>query len=335
MGVAIWGQIPRTRIGLDDLAGQTIAFDAFNTIYYFLTMIRHRTSGEPLKNHDGHITSHLSGLLYRTVKFMEASIKPVYVFNGRYPAFKKRTVEQRRAKRKQAQRKWKAAIRAGRPALKYAQEAARIDASIVDSAQTLLDLMGVPWIQAPSEGEAQCAWMCQRGLVYATASQDFDSLLFGSPRLVRNLSAITKKEPDVEEAYPGIDPELVELAEVLARLGVTREQLVLVAILIGTDYNEGIRGVGPVSALKLVEQQKTLEKILSTCQFPGATDVAKVYKFFLDPPHTACVEMAWNPPQAEQLFSFLVEAHDFSRERTAKALERLHTAHNVAGTPAA
>lgn len=326
MGVAIWGQIPRKHIGLDELAGRRIAFDAFNTIYYFLTVIRHRTSGEPLKDHEGHTTSHLSGLLYRTVKFLEVGIKPVYVFDGRYPDFKKRTVEKRRAKRAEAQRKWKTAVRAGKPALKYAQEAAKIDAGIVDSAQALLDLMGVPWIQAPSEGEAQCAWMCQRGLVYATASQDFDSLLFGSPRLVRNLSAIARKEPDGEEAYAGIDPELVELAEVLTRLDLTREQLVLTGLLIGTDYNEGIPRVGPVAAVKLVKQQKTLENILSTRRFPGDTDVTKVYEFFLDPPHTECLEMTWNTPKAETLFSFLVQAHDFSEERAAKALQRLRAA---------
>lgn len=330
MGVAIWGQIPRRHIGLGDLAGRAVAFDAFNTIYYFLTMIRHRTTGEPLTDHDGHVTSHLSGLLYRTVRFLEAGIKPVYVFDGRYPDFKKRTVEKRRVKRAEAQRKWKAAVRAGKPALKYAQEAARIDAAIVDSAQVLLDLMGVPWIQAPSEGEAQCAWMCQRGLVYATASQDFDSLLFGSPRLVRHLSAITRKEPDSEDAYADIDPELVELAEVLAQLGLTREQLVLAALLIGTDYNEGIPKVGPVSAVKLVKQQNTLENVLSACRFPGGTDVAKVYEFFLDPPHMERVEIAWKRPKAEQLFSFLVEAHDFSRDRVAKALQRLQVVRSVA-----
>jgi flap endonuclease-1 len=330
MGVAIWGQIPRRHIGLDELAGRTIAIDAFNTIYYFLTMIRHRTTGEPLKDHQGHITSHLSGLLYRTVKFLEAGIKPVYVFDGRYPDLKKRTVKKRRAKRAEAQRKWKAAVRAGKPALKYAQEAARIDTGIVDSAQSLLDLMGVPWIQAPSEGEAQCAWMCQRGLVWATASQDFDSLLFGSPRLVRNLSALIRKEADSEEAYAGIDPELVELAEVLARLELTREQLVLAALLIGTDYNEGIPRVGPVSAVKLVKQQQTLENILSACHFPGRTDVTKVYEFFLNPPHTERVESAWTPPKAEQLLSFLVEAHDFSRDRVATALQRLRLARTAA-----
>jgi len=190
--------------------------------------------------------------------------------------------------------------------------------------------MGVPWIQAPSEGEAQCAWMCQRGLEYATASQDFDSLLFGSPRLVRNLSAITRKEPDSEDAYADIDPELVELAEVLAQLGLTREQLVLASLLIGTDYNEGIPKVGPVSAVKLVKQHKTLENILSACRFPGGTDAAKVYEFFLNPPHTERVEIAWALPKAEQLVAFLVDAHDFSRDRVAKALQRLQVVRSVA-----
>jgi flap endonuclease-1 len=188
--------------------------------------------------------------------------------------------------------------------------------------------MGIPWIQAPSEGEAQCAWMCQRDLVSATASQDFDSLRFGSPRLVRNLSAMARKRPEAEEAYADPDPELVELAQVLARLGLTREQLVLAALLIGTDYNEGIPRSGPVAAIELVKQQQTLENVLSTCRFPGATDVTKVYKFFLNPPHTERLEMAWKPPKTEQLFCFLVEAHDFSRDRTAKALQRLQLVPN-------
>ena len=96
MGVALWGQIPRRTIDLEDLTGHAIALDAFNTIYYFLAVIRHRVSGEPLKDHEGRITSHLSGLLYRTVRFLEAGIKPVYVFDGHYPDFKKRLTKKQR-----------------------------------------------------------------------------------------------------------------------------------------------------------------------------------------------------------------------------------------------
>lgn len=323
MGTAIWKQIPRRTIHLEDLAGRKIAVDAFNTLYYFLSVIRHRTTGEPLKDREGNITSHLSGLLYRTVKFLEVGIKPVYVFNGRYPDFKTRTVKERRAKREEAKRKWKEAVGKGEPALKYAQEAARIDLGIVDTARELLDLMGVPWIQAPSEGEAQCSWMCQRDVVYATASQDFDSLLFGSSRVVRSLSAIARKEPESEEVYAEVDPELIELEEVLRKLELTREQLVLAGLLIGTDYNEGVEKVGPKTALKLAKEHKTLENILAKCRFPNRTDIRKVYEFFLNPPHTENYQLTWNPPKADKLLSFLVKRHDFSEERSERAVQRL------------
>jgi flap endonuclease-1 len=218
---------------------------------------------------------------------------------------------------------WKEAVRKGRPALKYAQQAARIDADIVETSKELLDLMGVPLIQAPSEGEAQCAWMCQQGLVYATASQDFDSLLFGSSRLVRNLSAIARNEPKSEEVYAEVDPELIELDDVLKALQLTREQLVITGLLIGTDYNAGVQKVGPTTALKLVRTHKTLENILATCRFPAHSDIKQVYEFFLNPPHTDDCRMAWNPPNIDRLFSFLVRQHAFSEERVQTAAQRL------------
>jgi flap endonuclease-1 len=323
MGVTLSELIARKEIGLEDLAGQTLAVDAFNTIYYFLAVIRHRMSGEPLKDHKGNITSHLSGLLYRTLKFLEVGINPVYVFNGHYPDLKKRTVEKRRVKREEAKRKWKEAVRKGEPALKFAQEAARVDVWIVDSSKELLDLMGVPWIQAPSEGEAQCAWMCQQGIVYATASQDYDSLLFGSSRLVRNLSAIARKEPETQEVYAEVDPELIELEEVLKNLGLTREQLILLGLLIGTDYNEGIQGVGPSTALKLVREHKSLENILARCQFPGQTTIKSVYEFFLNPPHTDTFQIERKPSQVDKLVRFLVKGHDFSQARVENAVRRV------------
>jgi len=323
MGVAISQLIPRREIGLADLAGQTIALDAFNTIYFFLAIVRDRMTGETLKDHKGHVTSHLSGLLYRTSKFLEVGIKPIYVFNGKYPQFKQRTVEKRRALREEAKRKWKEAVRTGQPALRYAQAATKMDVSIVETAKELLDLMGVPWVQAPSEGEAQCSWMCQQGFVFATASQDLDSLLFGSTRLVRNLSAIGEKEHLAQEVAAEVDPELIELGETLKSLGLTREQLVLLGLLVGTDYNEGVKGVGLMMALSLVRKHETLENILARCKFPGSTDIKKVYEFFLNPPHTDSFRMDWKPPQAEKLERFLVNEHDFSRERVDRTVQKL------------
>jgi flap endonuclease-1 len=168
--------------------------------------------------------------------------------------------------------------------------------------------------------------MGQRGLVFATASQDLDSLLFGSPRLVRNLSAVRKEELSSPEVAAAADPELIVLADVLKSLGLSREQLVLLGLLVGTDYNEGIKGVGPATALRLVKDYQTLENLLAKFPLPGQSDVRKVYAFFLDPPHTDVVQMAWKAPDVDGLLEFLVAGHDFSPERAGNAVRRLQTA---------
>jgi flap endonuclease-1 len=327
MGVAAISElIPRKEIALEELAGRKIALDAFNTIYIFLSSMRDRMTGEPLRDHAGNVTSHLVGLLGRSVRLLEAGIKPVYVFNGKYPQFKERTIKRRRVMREEARRKWKEAVKRGEPALTYARAATAIDVDILTSSKKLLDLMGVPWVQAPSEGEAQCSWMGQQGLVFATGSQDYDSLLFGSPRLVRNLSAVRKEELLSRTVASGPDPELIELQDVLKTLGLTREQLVLLGLLVGTDYNEGIKGVGPVTALRLVKDYQTIENILAKHTFPGQPDVRKVYSFFLNPPHTDIGPMVWPAPDVDGLLRFLVGEHDFSPERARNAVGRLRTA---------
>ena len=330
MGVAISQLLPKKQIQPADLAGKWLAVDAFNFIYAFLAAIRHRTTGEPLRDHRGRISSHLSGLWYRTISFLQAGIKPIYVFDGDFPRFKMRIVEKRRAARKTAERKWREAVRKGLPALKFAQAATAVDTPILESSKTLLDLMGVPWVQAPSEGEAQCAWMCGQRLVFATASQDLDSLLFGSPRLIRNLSIINGNNSGDNPRSDSIDPELIELDDVLKKLELTREQLVLLSLLVGTDYNEGIQGVGPTEALRWVKQKVTFEKVLATTPLACDANIRKVYEFFLDPPHTTRVRLESKPLAVEKLRRFLVRDHDFSPERIESALERLKPAHTAA-----
>jgi flap endonuclease-1 len=325
MGVRISELIAGKEIALEDLAGQNLAVDAFNIIYSFLKVIRHRTTGEPLRDRKKRVTSHLSGLWYRTVGLLAVGVRPIFVFNGQYPLFKADTVQKRRTKRKEAARKWKEAVRKGKPALKYAQAATSIDTDILESAKTLLDLMGAPWMQAPSEGEAQCAWMCQQGLVYATASQDLDSLLFGSTRLVRNLSATSQKTPD-QATLVQIDPELIELDKVLGELALTREQLILLGLVVGTDYNAGIKGIGAAAALQLVKEQPTLESLLATGRLPRPSHNQNVYRFFLNPPHVDAISVAWKAPAFDQLRQFLVSEHDFSAERVQEVSQRLQAA---------
>jgi flap endonuclease-1 len=322
MGVSLSALVPRREIDLGDLAGKRLAIDALNMIFQFVAIIRDRFTGQPLRDHEGRITSHLSGLLYRTLTYLEAGIEPVYVFDGPHPDFKARTVEKRRKLREAARLKWEEALRAGEPAIQYAQASGGVDGDILQSGMNLLDLMGVPWVQAPSEGEAQCAWMCRQRLVYATASQDFDSLLFGSSRLVRNLSISGKRKLPGRDEHVAVKPELIELNEVLTTLGLNRQQLIVVGLLIGTDYHKGVRGIGP-KKLKLVQERKTLRNVMATVNFSDETDIRQVYDFFLHPLHTDEVVLERRRPDTKKLVEFLVAEHDFLPERMDKAVQRL------------
>lgn len=327
MGVQIWEIIPSKEIELSDLSGKKIALDAFNIIYQFLSIIRDRMTGEPLKDHHGNVTSHLSGLMYRTLNLLEAGIFPIYVFDGAYPEFKKKTIEERGEIREEARKKWEEAVRKGEKAMKYAQAASKMDENILKSSKEILELMGIPWIQAPSEGEAQCSHMCRKNEVFATGSQDSDSLLFGTSRLVRNLSVSGRKKVPNKEVYIDVKPQLIELENVLKTLELTREQLIMAGLLIGTDYNEGIKGVGPKTALKLVKEHKTLDKLLTAVEFPGEIDVERVYNFFLNPPYTEDYKIKMDEPDADGILKFMVDEHDFSRERMEKIVEKLQTSY--------
>ncbi|MBI1978759.1 MAG: flap endonuclease-1 [Candidatus Aenigmarchaeota archaeon] len=323
MGVQISSIILSKEIELRDLSGKKIAIDAFNTIFQFLSIIRDRMTGEPLKDHSGNVTSHLSGLLYRTANLIEAGISPVFVFDGQYPEFKKKTIEERQKVREEARKKWEDAVRKGEKAIRYAQAASQMDEDILESSKNILELMGIPWIQAPSEGEAQCSYVCKKGEVFATGSQDADSLLFGSPRLVRNLSISGRKKMPGKEVYIEVKPQLIELNNILKTLNLTREQLIMIGLLIGTDYNEGVKGVGPKTALKLVKEHKTLDKLLTSVEFPGEIDIERVFNFFLNPPYTDNYNLKPNETDKEKLLKFMVDEHDFSQERMEKIIDKL------------
>lgn len=325
MGVDISSLIESKEIEIVELSGREIAVDAFNTIYQFLSIIRDRMTGEPLMDSNGHVTSHLSGILYRVSKFMEAGIKPVFVYDGKPPELKKSTIAFRMEKKKNAEKKWKEAVASGKPAMTYAQAASRLTEDMINSSKKLLDCMGIPWVQAPSEGEMQCAHMCRGGKVWASGSQDFDSLLAGSPRLVRNLSITGKRKVPRKDMYIQVKPELIVLDDMLGKLGVTKEQLIIMGILIGTDYSEGVKGVGPKTALKLVKEHGTLDKVLENVEWDSDASAEEIYDFFTHPPVTDDYDMEWKEPDGDRLKEFMVEEHDFSSDRVDKVLERLQS----------
>jgi flap endonuclease-1 len=308
------------------LRGKVIAIDAYNALYQFLAAIR-QPDGTPLMDSQGRITSHLSGLFYRTINLVENGIKPVYVFDGKPPELKAREIEKRKAIKEEASKKYEEAIKAGdlEAARRYAAMASKLTDSMVEDAKRLLSAMGIPWVQAPAEGEAQAAYMARVGDAYATASQDYDSLLFGSPRLIRNLTISGKRKLPKKEEYVEIFPEIIELDKLLMKLGLTREALIDIGILVGTDYNpDGFEGIGPKRAYQLIKAYGSIERIpKALLKSPVEVDIAFIKQYFLNPPVTKNYRLDWNEPDAKQVIEILVKEHDFSEDRVRNALERL------------
>ena len=313
MGVNLADLVEREEVEFSRLKGRVVACDALNILYQFLAIIRQR-DGELLRDSQGRVTSHLSGLFYRSINLLESDIRPVYVFDGEPPALKKETIAKRQEIKREARREWRKAAEEGRTEdiRKYAQQTSRITEDMLTDSKVLLESMGIPYVQAPSEGEAQAAVLARNGDAYAAASQDYDSLLFDAPRLVRNLTLTGRRKLPGKDVYITIKTELVVLETLLKEMGVTREQLVEIGLLIGTDYNEGISGVGPKTALKIVREGKFSEY--------GLDDLKEL---FLSPETTEEYTFTFEPPSPEKISEILCEEHDFSETRVENAVQRL------------
>ena len=324
MGVNLRELVEDVKVEVDDsfLLNKTIAFDAFNILYQFLSVIRDKDTGTPLRDSKGRITSHISGLFYRTVNFIERGIKPVYVFDGEPPKFKKKEIEERIKAKEEAYKKWQEALESGEEAITYAQATAILTKEMVEESKELLSYMGIPIVQAASEGEAQAAYLATKGFVFASASQDYDSLLFGSPRLIRNLSIEGKRKLPRKEIYVEIKPEYIELQKLLEKHKITREQLILVGLIVGTDYNEGIKGYGVKKALEAVKTFKNFETLKKHLKFEEDY-IDEVYNFFLNPPVNEKIEIKFGEIQEEKILKFMVDERDFSEERVKNALDKL------------
>lgn len=326
MGVKLGGLVEARNVAIEDLAGRRIAFDGHNILYQFLAIIRGR-GGEPLKDRDGRITSHLSGLIYRNSNLMEAGVQIAYVFDGSPHEFKRKVIRRRVKIRREAQEKYEAAVKEGKveEARLYGQRAVTTTTDIVSDAKRLLTLMGAPWVQAPGEGEAQSSHMALRGDVWGTASQDFDSLLYGAPRLIRNLSITGRRKLPRKNVYIKIEPEMIELSGFLGDLGITRDQLIDVGILVGTDYNpDGIKGIGPKTALKLIREHDSLESAMPHIKEPHFPHpVQEIRGLFLEPRVTDDYSLEWGPPDTDGIVSFLCGERDFDKGRVLKAVGKI------------
>jgi flap endonuclease-1 len=322
-------EVKRT-ITFENLFKKNIAIDAFNTIYQFLAIIRQK-DGTPLKDYQGNITSHLSGLFYRTINFLEHSVKPIYVFDGIPSKLKLETIRERKKIKKEA---WKKMVKAQdaedfREAKKFAQLTSKLDSDMIEESKKLIEYMGIPIIQASSEGEAQSAYLVEMDDAWACASQDYDTLLFGGARLIRNFAISRSKK--VRDTTVTLDIEYISLTKFLSNLGITREKLIDMGILIGTDFFPGIKGIGQKTALELIKKYNNIEKILENHVKVGGKEIfidlelaAQIREIFLNPD----VKKDYKIPKPkkidfEKLEDLLIEQHNFSKQRVENALERL------------
>jgi len=323
MGVQISSILPKKTIEIENVVGKTIAVDAFLWLHQFLSIIR-QPDGTPLKDSKGRVTSHLSGIFYRSAKLIEKGIKLVYVFDGPKPDFKFVT-EERKTIREKARKRWREALTVGdlKEARKAAQATSVLTDEMIEQSKELLNYIGIPVIQAPSEGEAQCAFLCKKGLVWSTASQDSDSLLFGSPKLLRNLSITGRRKLPRQETYIEIKPELIELEDTLKELKIDRKQLIILGLLVGSDYNPGIKGFGPKRALETVRKEKSLKNVLKKIEWNCETPAEDIYKFYLNPPVDGKVKIEFKQLQPEKILKFLVDEFEFSQDRIEKVIKTL------------
>jgi flap endonuclease-1 len=314
MGVKFKDIVSPEEIRFEDLDGKIVALDAANVIYQFLSSIR-QLDGTPLKDQNGRVTSHFSGILYRTSSLVEKGIKPIYVFDGQSSALKKETQQKRKEIKEESARKWKEALEEGRldDARKFAVRSSRMSPEIVEGSKKLIKLMGIPYIQAKGEGEAQASYMVARGDAWCVASQDYDCMLFGAPRMVKNLTISGSQT----------NPELIELDKVLVNLDVTREQLVDMAIMVGTDFNQGIKGIGAKKGLKLIKEHGDIYQILEKLDIELDVDPTILRNMFLNHEVDSDYELKWQKADQEQILDFLCGEHDFSESRVLSALDKL------------
>jgi len=329
MGTKIGDLFPREERDLGDFSGRTIAIDAYNAIYQFMASIR-QPDGMPLSDEQGRPVSHLMGLLSRTASIMSEGIRPVFVFDGKPHVLKARTLEARREVKMKAQKEWEDALEEGdmERARSKAQQTSRMTDDISRQSKELLELLGIPVVQAPSEGEAQASFMVRRGDVWAAASQDFDTLLFGCPRLIRNLTSTGRRKLPRQNRYISVNPELIDLPVALGKLEINRDQLIDIGILVGTDFNDGIRGVGGKTALKLILKHNNLESVIEDKGYiiPNYSEIRGIFR---EPEVSEDYAVEWSRPRDEEVLDMLCGEYDFTPDRVKRSLERLRKAEDA------
>ena len=325
MGVDIKTLLIREKTQIESFTSKIVAIDAYNAIYQFLAIIR-GPEGLHLTDSQGRTTSHLTGLLYRNINFLSMGIKPVYVFDGKPPSLKTAEIERRKLGKKEATIKYEKAKAEGdlESARKYAQQTTSMQDTMVEDSKHLLDLFGIPHIQASADGEATAAYLNKIGKADAVASQDFDCVLFGAKKLVRNFTNSGRRKIPNRNTYVDIEPEIISYQKNLDALGITGNQLIDIGILVGTDFNpDGFERIGPKTALKLIKEYGKLEDIPQIQDQLKQIEYRQIRDIFLHANVTEIGKIEFMDADYSGIVDYLANERSFSQERVQASLNRL------------
>ena len=325
MGLDLKPLLIREKTKLEAFTNKIVAIDAYNAIYQFLAIIR-GPEGLHLTDAQGRVTSHITGLFYRNINFLSLGIKPVYVFDGKPPSLKSAEIEHRKQTKKDATVKYERAVSEGNmeDARKYAQQTTSMKDGMIQDSKHLLDLFGIPYVQAPSEGEATAALLTTTGQADVAASQDFDSILFGAKKLVRNFTNSGRRKLPNRNTYIEIEPEIIDYQKNLVELGITREQLIDVGILIGTDFNpDGFERIGPKTAIKMIKEYGRLEDVKQIQGQLEQIDYNTIRKIFLKPEVANVDKIEFDEIRYDDIIDYMSNERSFSRDRVNSSLNRL------------
>jgi flap endonuclease-1 len=325
VGLPIRDLVTAQELPWDALAGRTLAVDGYNAVYQFLATIRQR-DGQLFSDANGHVTSHLMGVFYRTTALLSEGVLPVWVFDGRPPERKAGTIRRRIAVKEKAEAQYQQALAAGdlETARRKAAQTSHLTRPMVDELTELLGALGVPVVAAPGEGEAQAAVMAAHSAVWASASEDYDTLLFGAPRLVRGLAARGRTG--------SAGAQFIDREALLTLLGIDGDELIALGVIVGTDFNEGASGYGPKKALKAVQEHlgfaATMRKVgLDPAE---AEEVAEIFR------HPTAVDVptpVFGPVNEAEIDRLLVQGHGFSEMRVRAAIARARQRPRAAASP--
>jgi len=309
-------------VSFEAVEGSTVAVDAHNWLYRYLTTTVKFTREEAYTTTDGREVANLIGIVKGVPKLLEHDLTPVFVFDGGPSELKADEVERRRERREEAERRLETAREEGDEVeiARLASRTQRLTDVIQETSRELLGVLDVPVVEAPAEGEAQAAHMARRGRVDYVETEDYDALLFGAPLTLRQL---TSKG----------DPERMDLAATLDRHGITREQLVDAAILVGTDFNEGIRGIGPKTAISAVNKHGDLWGVLEARgEYVEHGD--RIRQLFLDPTVDDEVTYEVDPaptPDVDAAREYVVEDWGIPEDEVRRGFERIEQATTQTG----